>query len=103
MFRNNAKRMILLEQLYELYSDIPGDLIRDVEYCDIHGHVIITDHCIAMGYPVDGRGWYILAAVGNMGDMLANLPHYLPYIGFHRGKKNKKFHWYETDRLLRLI
>jgi hypothetical protein len=95
--------MILLEQLYELYNDIPGDLIRDVEYCHTQGHVFLTEDSFIMGYEVGGRGWYVFAAVGNMGDMLASLPHYLPYIGFHRGKKTTNFHWYETDRLLRLI
>jgi hypothetical protein len=90
------------EEIRRMYSDAGLDFDADLLYYSSHGYVFRDLDFFLMGCCVEGRGWHIQAAAGNIFCCLLCMPYYLEWIGFARGP-GSKYHWYRTDRLIRLL
>lgn len=68
------------------------------------GHVIATPKTFAMGKQVElegkGKAWFVCMAVGNLGELVRQIPYYLPWVCFFRRGRGD-LHIWKTDRLMR--
>lgn len=90
------------EKIRRMYVGAGLDLDADLIHYSGRGHVFRGPDHFLMGMDVEGRGWHIQAAAGNLLSCLLCMPYYLEYIGFARGP-GSKYHWYRTDRLVRML
>ena len=94
----------LMQLMYELFNDENAKFWNDFADYALNGYVRISPTAMAFAKPCrdeEGEYWFIRAAIGELPELLAMLPSYLPRICFCRNNSGE-LRMYKTDRLIKL-
>ena len=91
------------DQLKLLYDYVGTNMDEDIDWYRNNGIVVEGPDYLIAGRDVDGRGWYIHVAVGDIGNFVRNMPYYLPYVGWRRLKHGGEVRWYPVEQLVRRL
>lgn len=92
------------QQLNQLYDKSRRNFGEDLLWHASHGYIRYGPTHFIMGSDCSGRGWLIWVAVGDISQFIAEMPYYLPYVGWSRDPSGfGEIRWFRTEDVIRRL